>query len=404
MGYGVPGSSRAATSIKDLADIDPWGFYEDRRAEGSVTWDERAGAWLVVGYEDCAFVERHEDLFAEMTASLPGADRLTHPREFRLLTGEPHRILHKQLSELWKPAAIEGIRGPLVQRIILRTIDAFREAGHAELWRDFAAIVPIAVVAELIGLPSDDAAQLRTCKEWTEVVLRWRHTYGEDAEIIEAAASASSRLDPLILPVIEERRTRRTGDLTSVLWDAGEALFPDWSAVDVLANLKPLFEAGSDTSANLICSSMYAVLTDPAVREAVADGGEPLVRLVEETLRMRTVVHWRARVATQDVVLGGVTIKAGDRVHPVNGAANRDPDRYAAPDTFDLTRKGYYSHLAFNVGPRQCAGAPIARMEAYEAVRLLLRELPGMHLDSAQPEPRYTGYVVRSFRPLHVRF
>ncbi len=404
MGSTVPGTFRAPTSIKDLADVEPWAFYEARRADGSVSWDDRANAWLVLGYEDCAFVERREDLFAEMTSSLPGADRLTHPREFRLLTGEPHRILHKQLSELWKPAAIEGIRGPLVQRIIMRTIEAFRGAGSAELWRDFAAIVPIAVVAELIGLPSDDEAQLRTCKEWTEVVLRWRHTYGEDAEIIEAAAIASSRLDPLILPIIEDRRRRRTGDLASVLWDAGEALFPDWDAADVLANLKPLFEAGSDTSANLICSSMYAVLTDADVRSAVADGGEPLVRLIEETLRMRTIVHWRARVATQDVVLDGVTIKAGDRVHPVNGAANRDPGRYDAPDTFDLGRKGYYSHLAFNVGPRQCAGAPIARMEAYESVRLLLRELPDMRLDPARPEPRYTGYVVRSFRPLHIRF
>ncbi len=404
MGSGVSRSSRVATSIKDLADIEPWAFYEDRRAEGSVTWDERANAWIVVGYDDCAFVERHEELFAEMTASLPGADRLTHPREFRLLTGEPHRVLHKELSELWKPAAIEGIREPLVQRIILRTIDAFRDNGHAELWQDFAAIVPIAVVAELIGLPSDDATQLRACKEWTEIVLRWRHSYGEDAEVIEAAANASSRLDPLILPIIEERRHRRTGDLTSVLWDAGETLFTDWDAIDVLANLKPLFEAGSDTSANLICSSMYAVLTDADVRASVINGGEPLVRLVEETLRMRTIVHWRARVATQDVVLGGVTIRAGDRVHPVNGAANRDPGRYEAPDTFDLGRKGYYSHLAFNVGPRQCAGAPIARMEAYEAVSLLLRELPDMHLDLAQPEPRYTGYVVRSFRPLHVQF
>lgn len=394
----------APVTIKDLRDRDPWQFYSTMREAGQVVWDAPAKAWLVLGFDEAAYVERNEDLFAEATASLPGADKLTHPREFRLLHGEPHRILHKFLSQLWAPGAIEPYRAPLVRRIIDERIARFRLEGRAELWRDFASIVPIAVVAELIGLPSHDDDQLRACKDWTEAVLLWRHTYGEDQAVIGAAVEASGRLDPFILPIIRARRDLPTGDLISQLWHIGGTIFPDWNEMDVLANVKPLFEAGSDTSSNLICSTMYPVLTDPAIRALVHHGGEPLVRLVEETLRLRTVVHWRARVAMRDVELGGVTIHAGDRVHPVNAAANRDPRRYDHPDELDLGRKGYFSHLAFNVGPRQCAGSPIARMEAYESVMALLWDLPGLELDRFQEPPRYLGYVVRSYRPLHVRF
>ncbi|MDQ3553244.1 MAG: cytochrome P450 [Chloroflexota bacterium] len=391
-------------SIKDLRDEEPWDFYETRRAQGQVVWDVPAKAWLVLGYDEAAYVERNEGIFAETTAALPGADRLTHPREFRLLNGEPHRVLHKFLSQLWAPSAFEQYRTPVVRRIIDERIANFRHRGEAELWSDFASIVPIAVVAELIGLPSDDDEQLRACKDWTEAVLLWRHTYGEDRAVVDAAADASGRLDPFIGPIISARRERPTGDLISRLWEVGPTIFPDWGEEDILANVKPLFEAGSDTSSNLICSVLYAVLTDESIRTAVRNGGEPLIRLIEETLRLRTVVHWRARVAMRDVELGGVSIRAGDRVHPVNAAANRDPRRYDHPDQMDLGRKGYFSHLAFNVGPRQCAGSPIARMEAYESVLAMLGSLPDLRLDTSQEPPRYLGYVVRSYRPLHVLF
>ena len=110
--------------------------------------------------------------------------------------------------------------------------------------------------------------------------------------------------------------------------------------------------------------------------------------MIEETLRHSTVVHWRARRATTDVVLGGVTIRAGDRVHPVNAAANRDPVRYPHPDTFDIDPAGYMGHLAFNVGPRHCAGAWLARLETYEVGPWPAR-IAGTSADSDTPHRRY---------------
>jgi cytochrome P450 len=125
---------------------------------------------------------------------------------------------------------------------------------------------------------------------------------------------------------------------------------------------------------------------------------------MEEVLRHSTVVHWRARRATRDVELGGVTIRAGEMVHPVNGAANRDPLHWERPGEFDPGRPRLASHLAFNVGPRHCAGAHLARLQASEAVTALWRAFPDLALDADAPSPIFAGYVTRAYRPLHLTY
>jgi cytochrome P450 len=97
-----------------------------------------------------------------------------------------------------------------------------------------------------------------------------------------------------------------------------------------------------------------------------------------------------------------VRIAAGDRVHPVNAAANRDPARYDEPDRLRLDRKGYASHLAFNAGPRFCVGAALARMQASEALGALLARVPRVRLHADRERPGYRGFVSRGFRPLWV--
>jgi cytochrome P450 len=396
-------TTQARPSLRDSRDADPYPLYEAARAEGDVVWDPGLEAWLVLDHEGCALVETREDLFAETTGTLPGADRLTGPHEFRSLTGEPHHALHHYLSRRWAPSAIEPARESFVRPIVTARIDRIRDRGQAELWGEVASLIPIAVIARVIGLPELSDSDLRDMKRFIDAILAWRHDYGRDPAIIERAADATTVLEAHIRPVVQERRRHPADDLISGLWEVGPSILPTWGEQDVVDNVKPLFEAGAETTALLICSATHMALRDPALADRVRDGGEPLRRLVDETLRHTTVVHWRARVATTDVELGGVTIRAGDRVHPVNAAANRDPSRYERPDAFDIDRRGYLSHLAFNVGPRHCAGAWLARMEAYETVHGLLR-LPGLRLDPDLPGPRLEGYVTRTFRPLHVVF
>lgn len=393
----------APISLLDTRDADPYPAYAAAREVGSVVWDEGMGAWLVLDHEGCAFVETREDLFAEPTGTLPGADRITGPHEFRSLTGEPHHTLHRFLARRWLPREIEAYRDAFVRPIVRERISSFRPAGRAELWTDFAAVVPIGIIGRVIGLPPMDDAALRRAKGFTDAVLAWRHSYGTVPAIVEAAVAANHALEADIRPAVQERRRRPTDDLISGLWEIGPSVVPNWSEQDVIDNVKPLFEAGAETTSLLICLVMDRLLADAALAQWVLDGGEPLRRVVDETLRHTTVVHWRARRATVDIELGGVTIRAGDRVHPVNAAANRDPRRYPGADRFDADRAGYLGHLAFNVGPRHCAGAWLARLEAYESVMALLA-LPGLRLDPHAPAPAPSGFVSRTVRPLHVLF
>jgi cytochrome P450 len=246
---------------------------------------------------------------------------------------------------------------------------------------------------------------LRRTKAWLEAVLAWRHTYGRDPEVREAAIDATARLSPMLLDVIRDRRDRPGEDIISWLWAIGPSVASDWNEADVLANTTFLFEAGSETTSLLMCTLVKRLLDEPAHRRAeIIEDTDAMRWYTDEVLRHSTVVHWRARQANQDVELGGVRIEAGSMVHPVNAAANRDAARWERPTEFDPSRPGLAGHLAFNIGPRHCAGAHLARLQTTEAVQALFRAFPDIALDKEAPRPEMRGYVSRAWRPVWLRF
>jgi cytochrome P450 len=204
--------------------------------------------------------------------------------------------------------------------------------------------------------------------------------------------------------VVRARRDAPRDDTISALWAIGREVAPDWDEQDVLDNARFIFEGGSETTGLFLCNAMYRLLeVDPETRAALLADRAALGGFIEEVLRHTTVVHMRARRATRDVVLGGTQILAGERVLAVNAAANRDPARWTAPETLDPGRPRLASHLAFNVGPRHCAGAHIARLEVAEAIRALFAAFPDLEVDPDAPPPEYLGFVSRAWRPIHLR-
>jgi cytochrome P450 len=395
----------ALPSLRDIRDADPYPLYEELRRRGSVVRDEGMGAWLVLDHAGCTFVERREDLFEEPTSGLPGAEAISGRRDLRALVGDEHDSLYRAISHAWRPIPIAAYRETVIHPILAERLASLGGSGRMEVFGDLASRVPIRIIARILGLPADDEEALRRAKGWLEAVLAWRHSYGRVDDLRAAAEEATRQLSPALLDTIVERGERPTDDMISWLWSAGRETFPDWSADDVLANTTFLFEAGSETTSMLICSMTYRLLRESPDRRAEILADDTGIRwYMEEVLRHSTVVHWRARRAAQDVELGGATIRAGDMVHPVNGAANRDPEYWERPDDFDPSRPRLASHLAFNVGPRHCAGAHLARLQAVETVRALWRSFPDLTLDEGAPPPIFAGYVTRTYRPLHIRF
>lgn len=398
-------TTASAPSLRESRDIDPYPLYERLRQQGPVVWDVGMNAWLVLDHEGCTFVERREDLFAEPTGSLPGAEQITGKRDLRALVGAEHDTLHRSLSHEWRPKPIAPYGADVIRPVLAQRLAALAGEGRLELFEDVSSIVPIRVTARILGLPDDDDATLRRAKGWLEAVLAWRHTYGADEEIRVAAEEATRLIAPMLLDVIRERHERPQRDMISWLWAAGRDIAADWGEEDVLANATFLFEAGSETTSLLICTVVKRLLDEASDRRsAVLAEPDALRWYTDEVLRHTTVVHWRARRSTQDVELGGVTIRAGEMVHPVNAAANRDPRHWERPDEFDPSRPHLAGHLAFNVGPRHCAGAHLARLQTTETIMALFHAFPDLALDERYEAAVFSGYVTRAWRPLHLRY
>ena len=391
----------APVSLRELRDVDPYPAYEAMRAVGDVVWDEGMQAWLVLSHDGCTFIERREDLFAEPTGTLPGAELIVGRRDFRSLVGQDHETLHRSVSHAWRPDPIGPLAARLVRPLVTERVARLAERPSFELYEDLARLLPIAVIARVLGLSEADANVLERAKGWMEAVLAWRHSYGEDAVAREEAIEATRRLDPILIDTVRARRDDPQDDAISLLWDIGREVAPDWSDQDVLDNAKFLFEGGSETTAFLICSTIHRLFEWPAERrQATLDDGAAFARFLEEVLRHSTVVHLRARRVTQDVDIQGVPIAAGQRVIAINAAANRDPARWERAAELDPDRPRLWGHLAFNVGPRHCAGAHLARMEATETIQALFRAFPDL---TRRPDPGPTqplGFVSRAYRPV----
>ncbi len=393
----------APVSLRDLRDVDPYPAYERMRAVGSVVWDAGMAAWLVLSHDGCTLVERREDLFEEPTGTLPEAASIVGRRDFRSLVGGEHETLHRAVSHAWRPDPIAPLAMAAVRPLVADRLAGLAEASRFELFEDFARLLPIAVIARVLGLPDADLDTLDRAKTWIEAVLAWRHTYGEDPDLTAAAIVATRQLEPLLIETVRARRDRPEADAISMLWEIGRQVAPDWGEQDVMDNAKFIFEGGSETTAFLVCNATHRLLDlPPAVRAATLGDAATFARFLEEILRHTTIVHLRARRATADVDLGGVTVRAGERVIAINAAANRDPARWERPAELDPDRPRLWGHLAFNVGPRHCAGAHLARMEATEAMLGMWRAFPDLARAPGAAPAASVGFVSRVWRPIEL--
>jgi cytochrome P450 len=391
---------------RDFADDDPFPFYERiRREHGPVAWDQTMNGWLVVGYAECAQVERNETLFRHPYAGFDGAAKVKGTRSVLLLSGREHRSMHKFLtSYMSTPEALRAFRSAFIGPLADRLIDAFPAAGQVEFAGQFADRLPINVIAAMLGMDWDDDSLLARCKELNDAFIRWSETFGEDEETLSQAVLAAEELEELLRPVIRARRASPRDDLISQLWARGPALLAGWGEEDVLDQCKTLFPAGGQTTAYFLCNAMYLLATSGRLRdENWADDQAQLANFLDEALRLHGTIHFRVREVLSDTTLAGVELKRGDRVYPVNSAANRDPAKFDHPAELRPGRAPA-RHLAFNVGPRVCVGEAFARAEAVEAFARIASRLSHIALDPMQPAPRLTGFLSRSFRPLHLRF
>ncbi|ODU07404.1 MAG: hypothetical protein ABS81_01205 [Pseudonocardia sp. SCN 72-86] len=390
-------------SFKDLRDENPYPFFSHRLQQGPVHWDDGMNAWLVVGYDECRYVQLHETEFAHPYSELNGAtDVYGGPRGVLLLQGEQHHSVHNFLLQRFTPGIVRGYRAKFIADLVRQRLDALGDRREVDLAEDVAGVVPSDVIGALLGLDWRDEDLMAKCRTWNTTMFRWTETFGEDEQAYEDASQAARQLNEVLLPVIRARRDDPRDDLISVFWEQGQGVLDSWGEEEILAQSRVLFFAGTDTTAHFLKNTIYVLAEHPEYQDAIRGDERKIADFGEEVLRYLAPVQFRVRVATQDVELAGTLIRKGDRVHPINGAANRDPRHYPQPDDVDLDRPGKKDHVAFNVGPRYCVGAALSRGEEVELVKQLLDRYQRISWNPTAEPPRYRGYMPRSFSPLNV--
>ncbi|XEC31767.1 cytochrome P450 [Streptomyces fradiae] len=398
---------------------DPYPAYAWLREHAPVhkaTLPSGVEAWLVTRYADArqALADQRlsknpahhdEPAHAKGKTGIPGerkAELMTH-----LLNIDPpdHTRLRRLVSKAFTPRRVAEF-APRVQELTDRLIDDIIskqhsvEKGSADLIHEFAFPLPIYAICDLLGVPAEDQDDFR---DWAGMMIR--HGGGPRGGV----ARSVKKMRGYLLELIHKKREEPGEDLISGLIrasDHGEHLTENEAAAMAFI----LLFAGFETTVNLIGNGVYALLRNPEQRAVLQDSlaaGETglLETGIEELLRYDGPVELATwRFATEALSIGGQDIPAGDPVLVVLAAADRDPARFAEPDTLDLARRDN-QHLGYGHGIHYCLGAPLARLEGQTALATLLTRLPDLRLGADPTELRWRGgLIMRGLRTLPVEF
>lgn len=285
-----------------------------------------------------------------------------------------HTRIRKLMAYAFTPKAIEQMASS-VERVARDLLDAMPEEGEVELIHDFAKPLPVTVICELMEVPREDFPRI---ERWSEAIAE-QFEVTATAEQLDAADAAYVAFKAYLGRFVEERRRSPGSGLVDRLILA-ERETDALSSNELLANIIVLLVAGHETTTNLIGNGMLALLehgTELALLRARPDLD---ASAVEECLRYESPVNTNGRCPHEDVEIGGKIIREGQLVMCMLGAANRDPEVFAQPDRFDITRSPN-PHQSFGGGVHHCLGAHLARLEGRIAIRALLERYPTLELD-----------------------
>lgn len=387
---------------------DPYPYFHQLRAEDPVHWNPKWGGWILTRYDDVQFAFQDRRLSADrMTPFMKGlppneAEELQPSfrifSKWMVFTDPPtHTRLRLLVNKAFTPRRVEGLR-PRIQAIVDELLDAIADKGQVELIRDFAYILPVTVIAELLGVPPQDREMIKHCSD--EITLFIFGAIGvEDRR--QRAQQALLELVDYLRAIIEARRQAPRDDLISALLAAKER--DDLLSEDeIIATCVLVLFGGHETTTNLISSSVHALLRHPEQMDKLRNDPSLIATAVEEFLRYDGPSKSMVRLALEDYELRGRQIRKGQRLLLVQSAANHDPEQFADPDRLDIIRQPN-PHVAFGYGIHFCLGAPLARIETQIAINTLLRRLPGLRLQTEQLEWHPT-IVSRALKALPVVF
>ncbi|MFD8071932.1 cytochrome P450 [Streptomyces sp. NPDC059718] len=386
---------------------DPYPAYARLRAEGRAHWFEPSRQWLIPHFADVSALLRdrrlgrtylhrftHEEF--GRTAPPPEHEPFTTLNGNGLLDLEApdHTRIRRLVSKAFTPRTVERLT-PTVQRLAGELVERLVAEGGGDLIATVAEPLPVAVIAEMLGIPAADRHLLRP---WSaDIVGMFELNPSEEAA--RRAVRASEEFSAYLRELIAERRKAPGEDLISALiaaHDEGDRL----TEQEMVSTCVLLLNAGHEATVNTTGNGWWTLFRHPEqLAELSAAPEELLPTAIEELLRFDTPLQMFERWVLDDIEVGGTVIPRGSEVALLFGSANRDPERFPDPDRLDLSRADN-PHITFGAGIHYCLGAPLARIELAASFTALLRRAPRLELAA---EPAWNeGYVIRGLRELRV--
>ena len=385
----------------------PYPVLNELREATPVFWNERSGQWTLTRFTDVHETLRdrrlgrsYSHLYTHAQLGRPEPDArwsafLQH-EQWSLLCLEPpdHTRIRRLVSKVFTPKAVTAMR-PRIEQFADELLDHCRDLGHFDLLTDYAQPYSVAVICSMLGVPRSDT---RLLLDWSHAIVKMYELSTTDA-IRAAANTAAAEYIAYTKDLIAKKRTEPDGLLISELVrveDEGDVLTED----EIVSTTMVLLEAGHEATVNTLGNGMRAMLLHDGEWQRVVSGEVAARVAVEEMLRWDSPLHLFERWVLEDgVEIAGQSLKVGDEVAMLFGAAQRDPRRFHDADRFDIGR-GDTAHIGFGGGIHFCVGAPLARQEIETSIAGLARRFPALSLSE---EPTYhPNFVIRGLTALRL--
>lgn len=356
--------------LRETTSDDPHPVYAWLREEDPVHWCESRSMFVLSRHADVLAAVKDPETFASGEGIVPSGFK---PEEPTIIVMDPpaHTAMRRHVMRAFTPRRMEAMI-PRVRQIAQALLDDWPDAGGLDAFERFTDPLPIAVMAELLGVDAQERPLFKRCGD--AIV----YSSGADPETLRAA---QAELEAYLETVFERRRRRPGNDLISLLLspsDEGTAL----SHRELLGLCFTLLVAGTETTTSALGNALWLLDRHPDLKRRLARQPALIPAAVEEILRFESPVQGLSRVTRRAVTLHGRRIPEGARVHLLWASANRDPRAFPEPDRFDPSRTPN-NHLAFGFGIHFCLGASLARTELRVGLEALLARAPDYALETA---------------------
>jgi cytochrome P450 len=387
---------------------DPYPALNAQRENTAVFHHESLDRWFVTRHADVRACLRDRRLGRNFRHVGTEADFVAAPLDDRwgafwdlerwsLLWIEPpeHTRIRKLVAQAFTPRSVEALRAPaahLANALLAPLIDR----GNFELLTDFAQPYSIGLICRMLGVPTD---RERDLLDWSHRLVKMYELHVSDSHAV-AANNAAAAFRDYVRDLLAERRRRPADDMLTRLAEArvdGEQL----SDAEIVSTIVVLLNAGHEATVNTLGNGLLALHRHPAEWTRLRAAEVSAAAAVEELIRWDPPLQLFERwVLADGVEVAGVPIPRGQKVALLFGSANRDPRVFEDPDRLDVGRTNAAEHIGFGGGIHACIGAPLARIELEEGLKVLIDRMP--HIDVAA-EPKRTGsFVIWGFEALHL--